>query len=123
VGNDYPATTDLSNRALAISVGQSIFVNSLQREVPQRTTAVSAQAVIYAGATNLTTLTDSATVLQMLRSAYAKAVTNTLRFSLAAACVAIPCALFMEWKNVTREAKKRQQEGKVSKDAGHASCA
>ncbi|KAL8827933.1 MAG: hypothetical protein Q9170_006815 [Blastenia crenularia] len=95
--------------AIAIPIGNTLLVNGLLREIPRRTDAVSAQAVIRAGATNLRQLTNGdAVTLRAVQSGYAKAVVATLYLALAAACVALPFAAGMEWRSVRRDMKKHE---------------
>lgn len=99
------------NRAIALTVGESIFVNSLLKEVPKYTSAVPAQLVVDVGATSLSSLTTVPSVLEALRTAYAKSFSNTMYFSLAIACLAVPTACAMEWLNVKKVAAERQLAG------------
>ena len=88
-------------------MAQNVFINGLTREVQRRTNNISAHAVIEAGPTNLKALTSSKEVLDTLREAYAGAVKNTLCYALVTACLAVPFALNMEWKNMKQVAKQR----------------
>ena len=76
---------------------------------------MSAQAAISAGATNLRTLTHNATVVYALQAAYAKAVTNTVYLAVAAACLCLPFAVFMEWKSV-KPSEVSKEEGNECND-------
>lgn len=71
---------------------------------------MSPSAVILAGAYNLASLTQSAEVLDLIKSAYASAVSHTLMYALAAVCVAFVFTLGIEHRNVKAEGKKRSQE-------------
>ncbi|MCJ1386956.1 hypothetical protein MMC17_010085 [Xylographa soralifera] len=109
VGNGIAIFATQLGGAIAISVGQSVFVNTLLKEIPENTLAVSAQTVIDAGAANLVSLAGSSPqVLEALRIAYAKAVDNTLVLSLSAACMALPFAFGMEFLNVKTVAKQKK---------------
>ena len=96
----------ISNRAIAIAVGQSILVTTLSQELPKLTPAIPAEVVIKAGASNLSKITNSSTALALLRIAYDRAIHNVLIYSLAAICTALPFALGMQWLNVKKAAQK-----------------
>ena len=93
---------------MALTVGESIFVNSLYKEVPRQTSAIPAQRVIDVGASGLHLLTKSPAVLAALRKAYSASVSKTMYFSLAVAGVALMVAFGMEWLNVKKVAAKRK---------------
>ena len=48
-------------------------------------------------------------MLRILRQTYAAGLRRTYIFALAAGCVAVVCALGMEWKNLKVEAKAREK--------------
>ena len=100
---------DFNTRAIAIPIGETILVNALLKEVPRRTNAISAQDVITAGAKNLRTLTNDAAVLCAIQAAYAKAAASTVYLAVAAACVSLPFAMFMEWKSVKPKAVPEEE--------------
>ncbi|MCJ1376700.1 hypothetical protein MMC20_007945 [Loxospora ochrophaea] len=113
--NDVPtgnAVTVLFSQlggAVAIPIGETIFLNDLLREVFSRTNAIPAQAIITAGATNLNELTNNPDVLLDLRIAYSKAVVDTIYFALATTILPIVFAVSMEWKNVKKVSEQRAQ--------------
>ncbi|KAI9879023.1 MAG: hypothetical protein M1830_009822 [Pleopsidium flavum] len=95
--------------AIAVSVGQSAFSNSLINEIQTRTPTIPPSSIIAAGVTNLESLIKDPTTLRAIRGAYSKAVTNTLIYALVAACLAIPFAFAMEWRNVKQAARERRR--------------
>lgn len=107
----------MGNSAITLCAAESLFVNSLLDEIPKHTSALSAPAVVDAGASNLAKLATSPEILQALRASYAKAVSNTLVYSLVAACAALPFAVCMEWLNVKRVAKERESADRIEKDS------
>ncbi len=58
---------------------------------------------------NLRTLTNDAAVLRGIQAAYAKAVASTVYLAVAAACVSLPFAMFMEWKSVKPKAVPEEE--------------
>ncbi|KAL8650813.1 MAG: hypothetical protein Q9210_003611 [Variospora velana] len=90
-----------SSAAIAVSVGQSTFLNGLLRETPRLVPNLTAYEIVTAGATNLQKLTTDRETLRQLQIVYAKAVVNTLWLPVAAASAATICACGMEWKKVT----------------------
>lgn len=92
--------------AIAIAIGQSIFVTGLFEEIPKHTKAISPAAVVQAGPTALR-LAETPAILRALQEAYAAAIQRTMYFSLATACVALPFALGMEWLNVKKIAEEK----------------
>lgn len=108
----YPCYIDQTNpyyRAIAIPIGETIFVNSLLTQVPKNTQAVSPQAVVDAGATNLNKISASPTVLYALQLSYSTAVTNTLYLAIASVALALFFACGMEWKNIKHVAAEREK--------------
>ena len=101
-------------RSIAISIGQSLLINGLNTEIPRYNGAVTSQAVIEAGALNLPSLTNSPAVLQSLREAYARVISNIMIFSLAIVCIGFPVACGMKWLNLKKFAAERQQEQRLS---------
>ncbi|KAL9075027.1 MAG: hypothetical protein Q9161_001958 [Pseudevernia consocians] len=100
--------------AITIPIGQTIFVSSLASANSKRSTGVSAQAIIHAGATNLNSLSADPSTIHALQDSYSEAVTDVLYFSVGALAIAMPLALFMEWKSM----KKVSSEHVVSLEGG-----
>ena len=95
--------------AIAVPIGNTIFINTLLSETPKHTTAIPAPLVVHAGAESLQHLSaGSATVLNALKTSYNIAVSNTLYLALASISLAIFFACGMEWKNIKREAEHRK---------------
>jgi hypothetical protein len=92
---------------LSVGIAQSIFINSLTKRILEKTTAVSPKVVIAAGATRLETLDLQPEVLKVVQGAFSFGVVNTLIFALVLACIAVPVAASMEWKNVKKVAAER----------------
>lgn len=57
-------------------------------------------------------------MLDSLQETYAQAVTRPLIYALAAACVAMPFACGMEWKNVIVVAGERKGSGAEEEEEG-----
>ena len=102
--NTYP-----HYRAIAIPIGDAIFVNSLLSEVPKHTQAISPPAVVSAGAENLRKEATNSTILRALQLSYSNAVTDTIYLALATVCLALFFACGMEWKNIKKVAEERKK--------------
>jgi hypothetical protein len=85
--------------ALAISIAQNIFSNTLVTKITQYAPAVNPLEIIAAGATHVRDVTPPASLAGVLQG-YNGAVTSTYIVAIAAGGVAFGCSLFMEWKSV-----------------------
>jgi uncharacterized transporter YbjL len=99
-----------SHRTLSIGIAQTIFINSLSTHLKKSTSKVTPEAVLAAGATRLETLSLDPKTLRVVQSAFSLGVVNTIIFALVLACIAVPMAFAMEWKNVKRVAAERKEE-------------
>lgn len=96
--------------SIAVSIGESLLVNGLSREIPQHTNAISPQTVINAGPLDLQNLTSSAAILLSLRESYVIAISNIFIFATVVVCVSIPVACGMQWLNVKKISKEREEK-------------
>lgn len=94
--------------AIAVAIGESIFETSVAHQVRTSHLPIAAETVIAAGPTGLQSLTTDATILRALQDAYAYGIRAVMDFGLAAACLAVPFALAMEWRNVKKEAASKR---------------
>lgn len=85
-------------------------MNGLLDEIPKHTNELPPSIVLQAGPTSLKFLAKTPSILRALQDAYAVAIQRTMYFSLAAACVALPFALGMQWLNVKKVAKRQAEE-------------
>lgn len=85
--------------AVAISIAQNIFSNTLIQEIPKLTTGVNPATIIAAGATHIRQVTPKNQLAGVLQ-AYDLAVTRAFILSIACASVAVCCSLLFEWKSV-----------------------
>lgn len=85
--------------AVAISIAQNIFVNSLAKEIPKYAPTLDPQVVIKAGATNVHRVVPSY-LLQGVLIAYTNAITNAFILAIAASALAFCVSFGMEWKSV-----------------------
>lgn len=85
--------------AVAISIAQNIFSNTLIQEIPKLTTGVNAKKIIAAGATHIREVTPPSQLAGVLQ-AYDLAVTRAFILSISCAAVAFGCSLLFEWKSV-----------------------
>ncbi|KAH6669840.1 efflux pump antibiotic resistance protein [Halenospora varia] len=123
-GNDISTGNAISvffsqlGAAIAIAIGQSIFISGLADEISSRTKAISPGVVLGVGPTALRLLAETPAVLRALQDAYASAISRTMYFSLATACVALPFACGMQWLNVQKVAKQKAEPSVVNASAG-----
>ena len=85
--------------AIAISIAQNIFVNSLASEIPKYAPGLDPKIVIDAGATYVRNVVPSSILPQVLE-AYTKAITNAFILAIAMAGLAFLVSFGMEWKSV-----------------------
>ena len=95
----------ISNRAIAIAVGQSILVITLSKKLVKLISVISVEAVVKVDPLNLSKTINSRVVLASLRTAYNHATHNVLIYSLAANFSAMPFVLGMQWLNVKKAAQ------------------
>jgi MFS family permease len=96
--------------SLFISVGQSVFTNSLVRDL-SGIANLNATAIVDTGATELRNVVRPESLGKVLLQ-YNNALTNAYYVSVALPCLAIFGAIAMEWKSV----KARRQEKPISND-------
>jgi hypothetical protein len=94
--------------AMAISVAQNIFSNTLIKEIPRYTNNIDPAVIIGAGATNIRAVTPPEQLAGVLE-AYNIAVTRTFILPIACAGIAALCSLLFEWKSV--KGKKLEMGG------------
>ncbi|GLA89731.1 hypothetical protein AtubIFM56815_004219 [Aspergillus tubingensis] len=104
-----------SPNSAPVAIGESIFETSIAHQVRTSHLPIAAETVIAAGPTGLQSLTMDATILRALQNAYACGIRAVMDFGLAAACLAVPFALAMEWRNVKKEAASK----KLAKEAAN----
>ncbi|OJI81769.1 hypothetical protein ASPTUDRAFT_126472 [Aspergillus tubingensis CBS 134.48] len=115
IGNAITVFFSQLGAAIAVAIGESIFETSIAYQVRTSHLPIAAETVIAAGPTSLQSLTTDATILRALQNAYACGIRAVMDFGLAAACLAVPFALAMEWRNVKKEAASK----KLAKEAAN----
>ena len=85
--------------AVAISIAQNIFINSLAKEIPKYAPGIDPKIVINAGATYVRQVVPKAYLAGVLE-AYTKAITTALVLSIATAVIATLTSFGMEWKSI-----------------------
>ena len=85
--------------AISISIAQSIFSNTLIKQIPRYTENIDPATIIKAGATNIRAVTPPAELPGVLE-AYNVAVTSAFILPIAAAGMACLCSPLFEWKNL-----------------------
>ena len=101
--------------SLGVPIGNAVLIAALHTYVPALAPSVSANAVVIAGPLDLTYLTTLETVLQGLREAWARAVSRVNVFLLVVICVSVPTACGMEWLNIKRISREREEERTAKK--------
>lgn len=85
--------------AIAISIAQNIFVNSLSRDIPKLAPGVDPKIVIGAGATHIRDVVPAQWLPGVLQ-AYTNAVTSAFILAIATGGIAFFVSWAMEWKSV-----------------------
>ena len=80
-----------------MSIGETVLINSLAKEISKASTGLEAKTVVDAGPLALPSLSPSPEILKTLRNAYAIAVSHTNVFATVAICLAVPTTLSMRW--------------------------
>ncbi|KAL4738633.1 major facilitator superfamily domain-containing protein [Aspergillus similis] len=116
VGNAIIDFISQLGAAIAIAIGQSALETSLTRNVQmqmgQSDFPVPADTVIAAGPTGLQALANTPAMLRSLQDVYAGALQSVMYFALGTACVAVPFALGMEWRNAKVEGAGSRGSGR-----------
>ena len=101
--------TFLPSSIIAIPIAQALFLSSLRTQLSQLLPALDSAVVIAAGASNLDVLAQgSSTVLESLQKAYSASLKGPYILALSATCAAVAVAPLMEWRNIKKEAKRRE---------------
>lgn len=101
----------LTYSAIAVAIGESIFSDSLRREVVELAVPIPTAEVILAGATGIRSLSSDEAVIRLIQNAYCYAFQVTMYFSLGALVIAIPFAARMQWLNAKKVAKSKMATG------------
>lgn len=97
--------------AIAVAIGESIFSDSLRKEVLELAVPIPTTKVILAGATGIRSLSSDPAVIRLIQNAYCYAFQITMYFALGALVIAIPFAAGMQWLNAKKVAKGRTASG------------
>jgi len=98
-----------SHSALAVSIGQNIFLSRLGTAIATRGITISKNALLVAGAGGLKEIAGNGDMLRQLKKAYADAIWGPLVVGLVATCAAFPFGLGMEWLNIKTVAEDRKR--------------
>ncbi|EWC47542.1 hypothetical protein DRE_03162 [Drechslerella stenobrocha 248] len=99
VGNALAIFFNSLGGAIAISITQNIFTNTLLKELPKLAPTVDADLVIKVGATAIRTITTAETLPGVVL-AYNRGITTAFILGIAVAGIAFFCSLGMEMKSV-----------------------
>ena len=89
-----------NDRCIAIPIGSTILDNVLTRLIHQSLPYLDPATVLKAGALNLRLVTSDETTLHILRSVYARAVTQIMLFALIITCLGFLATFGIHWKNL-----------------------
>ncbi|KAH8159043.1 hypothetical protein CIB48_g9207 [Xylaria polymorpha] len=102
--------------ALGLAIGQNLLISKLRMAVPAYTDAVSPDLVITAGASGLSGISPTPSVLDALRLAYNAAIHDTLILALAATALSVLPSLAMERLNIKTIANDRSGAAVVAEE-------
>ena len=102
VGNVLPIFFNSLGGAIAISVAQNIFSNTLLKEIPTQAPDINAEAVVQAGATHIRGIVTTAQLPGILE-AYDIALTTTYILAIACGGFAFLSGMLFEWKTVKKQ--------------------
>lgn len=85
--------------AIAISIAQNIFINSLAKEIPKYAPGIDPRIVINAGATYVRQVVPLEFLAGVLE-AYTKAITTAMILGIATGIIATLTSFGMEWKSI-----------------------
>lgn len=108
-------SSDRACSAIAIPVGNALFLKGLITEIPRQTQDIAPQSVVDAGPTKLTIIARNPVLLQALRLSYLKGVKYSLYLAVASVAVAVPFAVAMKWRTL---GPATQEEEVVGTSAG-----
>ena len=106
VGNAIATFATLAGGAIAISIGENLLISKLLAEVPKRTSTISAEEVVEAGALGLQRLSISSSVLYDLRQSYSVAIAATMIYATVAIAISILASFGMKWLNLKTISKE-----------------
>lgn len=89
------------DRALALPITQTVFINTFTSELPKYTGKVDPWVIVRVGATNLHDLVDGAD-LEILLRAYSTALQRAFIIPAVAAALAFAFGLAMEWESANK---------------------
>jgi hypothetical protein len=93
-----------------VSIGNAILVNGLSASIGKYAPGISAVEAIRVGPLNLPLLTSTAAQLHGLREAFAVAIQHVMIFALVTVCVSVPVACGMQWLNIVKLSREREQK-------------
>lgn len=94
--------------AISIVVGQTVTLSTIKNRARREFPESIASTLVAANPTRLSEAAMAPNDLDMIRSIWNTAVIRTIFLTLAMACLAIPCTLFMDWLNAKKVADERK---------------
>ena len=103
-GNAIAVFFNTLGGAIAVSIAQNIFANTLKQELPKLVPGLDPNIIINAGATHVR---DVATAEQLpgVLEAYNRAVTTAFILAIASGGLAFLCSFAMEHKTIKKKEK------------------
>lgn len=92
--------------AVFLTLGATVFTNSLSTELAIYANGVSPEAVIAAGGTGIRQLITDPTQLAGILVAYSKSIDHVFYLSVGCSCACFLCAWGMGWKDIRKQPKK-----------------
>ena len=101
--------------SLGVPIGNAVLIAALHTYVPVLAPGVSTDAVVIAGPLDLKSLTPSEVILHGLREAWARAVSRVNILLVVVVCVSVPTACGMEWLNIKKISREREEKKEIGK--------
>lgn len=98
--------------AVLLTLGDTVFTNSLRSYILTYAKGVNPQAVIDAGATGIRTLITNPTLLAEVLLAYSKSIDRVFYLMVGCSCACFIFGWGMGWKDIRKKPKKTSEEPK-----------
>ena len=95
--------------SLSLSVGQTLFLNTLKDELRSQISATEANYIVDLGAGNIDESHVRKEELPIIANAYSTATRTAMYLAIASAVAAFVCSLAVEWKTMDRSDKKNDE--------------
>jgi MFS family permease len=96
--------------SLSLSIGQTVFLNTLKSRLRAQLPSSEADAISQLGAGDVDAGHIKAESLPIVARAYNRSMQTAMYFAVAASVLAFCCACFVEWKKIEQPAKEKNDE-------------